>query len=131
MVLRRRSSSGAVRQEYLTFRWASRSATERTTWTHNRWYREWVELRGIIDAVCIFVAHDPSMVGSLAFGRHGSAGEIGEAEMAGLRLISPHIRRAVTISKLFDLKGVEVSTFSSTIEAFAAGVVLVDENGCF
>ena len=47
--------------------------------------------------------------------------------MAGLRLLAPHVRRAVTISKLFDLKAIEAATFSSTIESFSAGVVLADE----
>jgi PAS domain-containing protein len=103
-------------------------ATNRAAWAYARWYNEWCKPQGLIDAVAIPVARDPTMVGSLAFGRHESAGEISEAEMSGLRLISPHVRRAVTISKLFDLKAVEVSTFASTIEAFAAGVVLVDEN---
>lgn len=95
--------------------------TDRTTWTRNRNYSEWVKPQGIIDAVAIAVARDPTMVGSLAFGRHRSAGEIGEPELDGLRLITPHVRRAVTISKLFDLKAVEVSTFASTIRSFCGG----------
>lgn len=103
-------------------------ATDRATWIGNRYYCEWAKPQGITDAVAIAVARDPTMIGSLAFARHQSAGKIGEDQMTGLRLIAPHIRRAVTISKLFDLKAVEVSTFASTIEAFAAGVVLVDEN---
>jgi DNA-binding CsgD family transcriptional regulator len=94
---------------------------------HARYYAEWLKPRGIIDNVAILVARDQAMTGTLAFGRHESAGEIGEAEVAGLRLLAPHIRRAVTISDLLDLKTIEASTFSSTIESFAVGVVLVGE----
>jgi DNA-binding CsgD family transcriptional regulator len=63
----------------------------------------------------------------MAFDRHSSAGKIGEPEMGAMRLLAPHFRRAVTISNLFDLKAVEVATFTSALEAFAFGILLVDE----
>jgi DNA-binding CsgD family transcriptional regulator len=102
-------------------------ATDRATWMGARYYAEWLKPRGIIDNVAIGVARDPVKIASLAFGRHESAGPIGEPELAGLRLLAPHIRRAVIISDLFSLKAIEASTFSTTIEGFAAGVVLVGE----
>jgi hypothetical protein len=55
---------------------------------HARYYAEWLKPRGIIDNVAILVARDQAMTGTLAFGRHESAGEIGEAEVAGLRLLA-------------------------------------------
>lgn len=93
----------------------------------SRWYQEWFKPRGVIDAIAIPVAREPTMIGSIGFGRHASVGEIGEAEISGLRLIAPHVRRAVTISRLFDFKAIKAATFASTIEAFAGGVVLIDE----
>lgn len=94
----------------------------------NRYYREWVEPQGLFDAVVIGVSRDRSMVGSVAFGRHRSAGEIGEREMSGLRLLAPHFRRAIVISNLFDMKAIETATFASALDSFAFGVVLVDES---
>ncbi len=103
-------------------------AVDSATNMNARYYTEWLKPRGIIDNVAIGVARGPAIMGTLAFGRHKSAGLVGERELAGLRLLAPHIRRAVTISDLFNLKAVEASTFSSAIESFAAGVVLVGED---
>ena len=46
-----------------------------------------------------------------------------------LRLFAPHIRRAVTISDLLDMKSLEANALSATLDRFATGVVIVaDEN---
>jgi DNA-binding CsgD family transcriptional regulator len=68
------------------------------------------------------------MVGFLGFGRGRNAGDISEAEVAALRLLGPHMRRAAMINNLIELKAVEASTFVSVLDALAAGVVLVDDS---
>lgn len=97
-------------------------------WQQNRYYIEWAEPQGLHDAVSVALMRDATRVGRIAFANHRTAGEIVEPALAGLRLLAPHIRRAVTISNLFDLKAIEVSTFASAIEAFGAGVVLVGQD---
>jgi DNA-binding CsgD family transcriptional regulator len=102
------------------------NATDRSTWADNG-YSRLFDGKGVLDVVGIGLARDHDMFGSLGLGRHESAGEVEESELAGLRLLAPHIRRAATISRLFDLKAIETSTFSATIEALGTGVVLVDD----
>ena len=102
-------------------------ATDRTTWQDNRYFTEWVVPQGLNDAVAIVLARDQTMVGSVTFGRRSTAGNVSEAELALLRLIAPHLRRAVTISKLLDAHALAASTFSRTLDALTAGVVLVNE----
>lgn len=92
----------------------------------NPWYDEWMVPQGFIDAVVVPIARDPTMIGTFALTRHGSKGEIGARELAALRLIAPHVRRAVTISNLLDIKMLEASTFGAAIEAFAVAIALVD-----
>ena len=94
----------------------------------NRYYLEWALPRGLFDAVGVTLVRDKTMVGNVIFSQHQSVGAIGNAQVSGLRLLSPHIRRAVTISNLFDMKTVEAATFAATVEALTVGVVLVDEN---
>jgi DNA-binding CsgD family transcriptional regulator/PAS domain-containing protein len=94
----------------------------------NRYYREWAVPKGLFDAVAVGLVRDRSMVGNAIFSQHESAGAIDEAQLGGLRLLAPHIRRAVTISNLFDLKTVEAATFAATVEALTIGVVLTDEH---
>ena len=93
----------------------------------NRYFTEILEPRGILDAVLITIAREPLLLGYAAFNRHHSAGNIGETEVNGLRLLGPHFRRAVTISNLFDMKAIEARTFESALNAVAFGVVLVNE----
>ncbi|MDN5000382.1 helix-turn-helix transcriptional regulator [Bradyrhizobium sp. GCM10027634] len=94
----------------------------------NRYYREWALPKGLFDAVAVGLVRDRAMVGNAIFSQHESAGPIDDAQLGGLRLLTPHIRRAVTISNLFDLKAVEAATFSATVEALTVGVVLADED---
>ncbi len=94
--------------------------------TRNAWYDDFVVPNGMIDAVAIGFARDPGVIGTVTFARHKSQGEIGESEIAALRLIAPHFRRAVAISKLLDLKSVAAATFAGALECLSSGVLLVD-----
>lgn len=94
----------------------------------NRYYREWAMPKGLFDAVAVGLVRDKTMVGNAIFSQHQSAGPIGDAQLDGLRVLAPHIRRAVTISNLFDMKTVEAATFAATVEALSVGVVLADED---
>ncbi len=103
-------------------------ATDRRTWVGNTMYENWGTPQGLIDMVSISFARDSTMIGSVGMGRHYSQGEIGEPEMAALRLIGPHFRRAAAISKLLDMKAVAAASFASALDSFAAAVLLVDEH---
>jgi DNA-binding CsgD family transcriptional regulator len=91
----------------------------------NRYFVDVLEPRGIHDGMIMTLAREPTLMGYAGFNRHFSAGAIGEVEVAAMRLLGPHFRRAVTISNLFDLKAVDASRFASTLDAFTFGVVLV------
>ena len=92
----------------------------------NRYFCDFLEPRQIFDAALITLARDSQLLGYICFSRHVSGGKIGEAEVNTLRLLGPHLRRAVTISNLFDMKAIEAATFSSVFDTFAFGLVLVD-----
>ncbi len=94
----------------------------------NRYYREWALPKGLFDAVAVGLVRDRTMIGNAIFSQHESAGPIDDGQVRGLRLLAPHIRRAVTISNLFNMATVEAATFSATVEALTVGVVLVDED---
>lgn len=94
----------------------------------NRYYREWALPKGLFDAVALGLVRDRTMVGNAIFSQHESVGPIDDAQVGGLRLLAPHIRRAVTISNFFDMKAVEAATFAATVETLTVGVVLADED---
>ena len=94
----------------------------------NRYYRDVLAPRGLVDSLMLTLARDRSLFGYVAFNRHQPEDLIGEAEVVAMRILAPHFRRAATISNLFDLKAVEASTFASTLDSFAFAVILVDEH---
>ena len=102
-------------------------ATGRTDFKGFYSWDKYAEPAGLIDLMVIAFARDASMIGSVAMARHGSQGPVGEPELAALRLIAPHFRRAVAISRLLELKTVEAATFSGALESLSSGIVLVDE----
>jgi DNA-binding CsgD family transcriptional regulator len=92
----------------------------------NRFVEEWLAPQSIIDLVACGVLRRPGALGSIVFTRHEEAGPVTEAEVAALRLLGPHFRRAVEIGNLLDMKTIEAATFASAFEALSAGLVLAD-----
>jgi len=99
---------------------------EDPNYRENRYFREWAVPQGIDDSVGIALAHDRTMIGSLSFGHHAAARPIDEDMLSELRLLAPHIRRAVTISRVLDVAVTRANTFEAALEATRSGVALVD-----
>ena len=93
----------------------------------NAYVREWANPLGLKDQAVIILARDPTLVGNVAFGR-GELIDPLAPEIDVLRLLAPHMRRAVAISNLFEMKSVEAATYASAFDAFSIAAVLVDEN---
>ena len=104
----------------------SRLRSHRSEWENNRYHKDFGEPRGLNDALLLFSPANSTTIGSCGFGRHDLAGQIGDLEVEAASLLIPHLRRAVAISRLLDAKSIATSTFESTLDAFAVGVVLTD-----
>jgi DNA-binding CsgD family transcriptional regulator/PAS domain-containing protein len=98
----------------------------RELWEGNRYYAQWAKPQGIVDVIGMVVARDASAYGSLGFGRHVRAGPVTDAEIDLLRTILPHIQRAVSISRVIDLKTIAAESFKAALDALHPGIVLVD-----
>jgi DNA-binding CsgD family transcriptional regulator/PAS domain-containing protein len=94
-----------------------------------RFYKEWARPQGLVDFVCAVL--DKSATGAAMFGvfRHQRHGIVDDEARRRMRLIVPHIRRAMLISRAIDLKTAEAATFADALDGLAAGMFLVDETG--
>ncbi|MBX3577047.1 MAG: helix-turn-helix transcriptional regulator [Rhizobiaceae bacterium] len=92
----------------------------------NRYYREWGLPQGLTDVIAVVLARDPRAYGAIGFGRHRSAGPVEEADLDLLRLLIPHMQRAVGISRMLDIKTIEAKTFEAALDAVSTAIVLVD-----
>jgi DNA-binding CsgD family transcriptional regulator len=92
----------------------------------SRYYNEWLRPQGIIDAINLTVLRQRDRIGSLALSRHESAGAISDRDIAVVRLLAPHIRRAIAASNILGMQAMKVSTFEASLDLIGVGVVLVD-----
>jgi DNA-binding CsgD family transcriptional regulator/PAS domain-containing protein len=98
----------------------------RSEWENHRLYREWCRQLGVHDVLAIGLARDPTTTGSLAFLSFASAGDTEDLEIGAAWLLIPHLRRAVAISKLLDVKSVVAATFEKALDMLAVAIVLTD-----
>ena len=97
--------------------------------TASELYRQWAEPQGLVDFLSAVV--ERSTVSAAIFGvfRHQRNGVVDDHARRQMKLIAPHIRRAVLIGRMFEFKAAEVATFVDTLDGLSAGMYLVDANG--
>jgi DNA-binding CsgD family transcriptional regulator len=100
--------------------------TSRESWAGNPYYENFVAPQGINDAVAIVLVRDAYTIANLGLGRHVSAPPLTGDQLDELRILAPHLRRAVVIGRLLETSARAAETFSETLDASRAGVVLVD-----
>jgi DNA-binding CsgD family transcriptional regulator/PAS domain-containing protein len=94
----------------------------------SRFYREWVRPQGWFDNVCVYL--DKSSEGHAAFVvfRNEREGIADEPARERMRLLVPHLRRAVLIANLIEFKTSQAATFADALDGLSAGVLFVDSS---
>jgi DNA-binding CsgD family transcriptional regulator len=103
--------------------------SDRTRWHRIEYFRLFAMPQDLVDAVAIALARDQRTIGSIAFGVHSSRRSVSPGDLAWLRLIAPHLRRAVQISGILDDATAAAESFSAVLDATNSGVVIVDLDG--
>jgi DNA-binding CsgD family transcriptional regulator len=94
-----------------------------------RFYREWAQPQGLVDFASITL--EKSTTKSAMFGvfRHQLHGLVDDDMRRRMCLLGPHIRRAVLVAKVFDLREAEAAMFSQALDGIRAAIFLVDGAG--
>jgi DNA-binding CsgD family transcriptional regulator len=94
-----------------------------------RFYKEWFRPQSIVD--CVTGALEKSATSAVLFSvfRHQRDGVVDDKARCRMRLILPHMRRAVLIGKIIDLKTAEAASLADTLDGVSAGMFLVDARG--
>lgn len=87
-----------------------------------RYYREWGAPQGLADLLAIPIARDAQAYGAVAM---GATAEITAGDLELPTLLTPHLQRAVSISRLLDIRTVEAKTFAATLDGLSVGALLV------
>jgi DNA-binding CsgD family transcriptional regulator/PAS domain-containing protein len=85
--------------------------------------------QGIIDIMEYFLLDSGEHFSVFAVSRLERQGIVTECEISLGGLLLPHLRRAVTISKVLDAQAIERAHMAETLDALKCGVVLTDEAG--
>jgi DNA-binding CsgD family transcriptional regulator/PAS domain-containing protein len=93
---------------------------------NSRFLKEWAVPLGYSDTIQLIVLRRPERIGALGLFRHISAGDVTDRELNVLRLLAPHIRRAVKIGVISNMQAMNISTIESALDLLQAGVLLVD-----
>src|SRR5262249_46218488 len=102
--------------------------TDEPTMLGNKYYRDFAVPQGLIDQAAIILTRDRRQIGSVSFGRHRDVGPVTPDVVAGLRVLAPHLRRAVLITGILDEERRRRTMFEALIDAIRSGIVLVDRN---
>jgi DNA-binding CsgD family transcriptional regulator len=93
---------------------------------NTRFYKEWAGPQGYVDAVQATLDKSATSFAAAVVMRHESNGPVDDGTRRRMRLLAPHFRRAVAISKVIDRHQVEAATLSDTLDGLAAAMFLVD-----
>jgi DNA-binding CsgD family transcriptional regulator len=90
-----------------------------------RCFKEVSTPEGHVDSIQTIVFRNATRVGLFSAVRHESIGTATDDDLAILRMLAPHIRRAVTIGDLLGMKALEAQALAATLNTLAAGVIIV------
>jgi DNA-binding CsgD family transcriptional regulator len=96
--------------------------------TQTQFYREWARPQGIVDFVSAVLDKSPDGAAMFGVFRYEGDGIADSETRRRMRLVVPHIRRAVIVGRLFELKAAGTAAFEA-LDAFRAGVCLLDSSG--
>jgi DNA-binding CsgD family transcriptional regulator len=95
------------------------------SWAGNGFYERFARPQGLVDTLLLVLEYNPSLVGTVGFGRHESMPPISKAQTKALRILAPHFRRAAVLSGLMVARSQTASTFGDVIEGLRLPVFLV------
>ncbi|MGE5512560.1 MAG: hypothetical protein ACM31O_15050 [Bacteroidota bacterium] len=92
-------------------------------------YREWMKPQGFVDAAGLNLVKNASCHAMVSVIRSEEQGWFTDRVITELRLLNPHVRRAVAISDLLDARTLRQDMLSATLDLLVVGIVLVDGQG--
>jgi DNA-binding CsgD family transcriptional regulator len=98
-------------------------------YVESRFYKEWVKPQGFVESWHASLEQSATTSVHLIFWRKSKSSTEGDATRDRMRLIVPHLRRAVLISNQVDHDKAEAALLGDTLDGIAAGLFLVDASG--
>ncbi|XIA63601.1 helix-turn-helix transcriptional regulator [Bradyrhizobium sp. TZ2] len=95
----------------------------------SRFYKEWVKPQGWVDTVTSVLDKSTTGYGVFSVFRHELDGRSDENAHRRMKLLVPHVRRAILIGQTIQLDRAAAATLADTFDSLAAGLFLFDVKG--
>ncbi len=95
----------------------------------SRFYQEWVKPQRLVDCVNAILDKTATSVAVFGVFRHERHGVVDDESRRRMSLIIPHVRRAVLVSRVIDLRTAEAATFADMLDGITTAMFLVARNG--
>jgi DNA-binding CsgD family transcriptional regulator/PAS domain-containing protein len=92
-------------------------------------FKEWAEPAGYLDCAATIVMRNENRIASFNLHTPPTRELIGPRDFAIISLLVPHVRRAVTVGDILDMRSIASAAFEATLDTLAVAVVLVDADG--
>lgn len=96
---------------------------------NSAYVRECLQPLGIIDIAHYFLVSTPAHFSELVLAKQNRRGIFTKHEIEDGMLLLPHLRRAVTISNVLDVRTVERDRMAETLDTLRNAVMLISERG--
>jgi DNA-binding CsgD family transcriptional regulator len=94
-----------------------------------RFYKEWCRPQGMVDAVTAVLDKSVTSAALFVVFRYQSEGVVDDEMRRRMRLVVPHIRRAVLIGRLVDLRATDAASLADTLDGLSAAMCAVNADG--
>jgi DNA-binding CsgD family transcriptional regulator len=91
-------------------------------------YKEWVRPQGWIDAIVATLDRSATSYAAFSVIRHERDGIVDNETRRRMKLIVPHVRRAVLIAKVINLGKIEAAVLADTFDGLTTAMFLVDSD---
>jgi DNA-binding CsgD family transcriptional regulator len=91
----------------------------------SKFYKEWAEPQGLIDAMNLSFMKRASISGSITMARANGTNDFTDEQAQLAEALSPHIRRALAINDIVDKGRLAQSLLKSTLDQLACAVVIL------
>jgi DNA-binding CsgD family transcriptional regulator len=95
----------------------------------SRHYKEFIAPYELVDCLKTVLDKSATSIASVSVFRHARDGIVDAAARRRMKLLVPHLRRAVLIGKAIEFKTAEAATFADTFDELKAAMLLVTADG--
>jgi DNA-binding CsgD family transcriptional regulator len=96
---------------------------------NSSFFRDWGGPQGFLDSLSAIIERTPTRLSMVSCIRHEREGLVDDISFARMGLLRPHFLRAIKIGQALELRTVQITNLTESLDGLTAGVFIIDERG--